>query len=158
MCGRRCRPLFPARGKQGNPSLSPAYFRTSRKTAVKPPIPRVCGQIRRVFSKLTDTVFRIPNESSAARNDTPPHPLSGERYRANCRYAFRLLRVHRGRLCSNQLLFNQAVYIFLDGVFAHTDSVANRFVAWMALKCFPVLAVHVLVRCLRLRAVFVGFP
>lgn len=55
---------------------------------------------------------------------------------------FAFLRVHRGRLCSNQLLFNQAVYIFLDGVFAHTDSVANRFVAWMALKCFPVLAVH----------------
>ena len=29
LCGRRCRPLCPARGKQGNPSLSPAYFRTA---------------------------------------------------------------------------------------------------------------------------------
>lgn len=88
LCGRRCRPLFPARGNQGNPSLSPAYFRTSRKTAVKPPIFRVYSHIRRFFSKLTDTVFHIPNESSAARNDTPPHPLSGERYKANCRCAF----------------------------------------------------------------------
>ena len=29
LCGRRCRPLCPARGEQGNPSLSPAYFRTA---------------------------------------------------------------------------------------------------------------------------------
>ena len=29
LCGRRCRPLCSARGKQGNPSLSPAYFRTA---------------------------------------------------------------------------------------------------------------------------------
>ena len=51
---------------------------------------------------------------------------------------FSVLGDDGSRLGSNQLLFNQAVYIFLDGVFAHADSVANRFVAWMALKGFSV--------------------
>ena len=55
---------------------------------------------------------------------------------------FAFLRVHRGWLGGNQLFFNQPVYIFLDGVFAHADSVTDRFITRIALKCFPVLAVH----------------
>ena len=47
-CGRRCRPLCPARGKQGNPSLSPAYFRTAAD---------FCG-IRRNSSKTTADLCR----------------------------------------------------------------------------------------------------
>ena len=67
-------PLFPARGKQGNPSLSPAYFRTSRKTAVKPPIFRVCGQIQRVFSKPPDAELLRATVSAVARNTAPMLP------------------------------------------------------------------------------------
>ena len=74
LCGRRCRPLCPARGKQGNPSLSPAYFRTSRKTAVKPPISRVCGQIQRVFSKPPDAELLCAAVSAVARNTAPMLP------------------------------------------------------------------------------------
>lgn len=85
-----CRPLFPARRKQGNPSLSPAYFRTSRKTAVKPPISRFCGQIQRVFSKLPDTLFLRAVVSAVARNTALLLPQSGVLYSANCRCAFLL--------------------------------------------------------------------
>ena len=88
LCGRRCRPLCPARGKQGNPSLSPAYFRTSRKTAVKPPIFRVCGQIRRVFSKLPDAEFLRAAVSVVLHNTALTLPQSGGLYSANCRCAF----------------------------------------------------------------------
>lgn len=88
LCGRRCRPLFLARGKQGNPSLSPAYFRTERKTAVIPPIFCVCSQIRRAFSKLPDVLFPRVAVSVVARNTALPLPQSGVLYSANCRCAF----------------------------------------------------------------------
>lgn len=90
LCGRRCRPLCPARGKQGNPSLSPACFRTSRKTALKPPISRVCGQIRRVFSRLPDADFLRAAVSAVARNTALMLPQSGGLYSANFRCAFLL--------------------------------------------------------------------
>ena len=89
LCGRRCRPLFPARGKQGNPSLSPAYFRTSCKTAVKPPIFRVCSRIRQALAMLPAAAFLRPNGAFVFRNNTPPLPRSVEWYRADCRYALR---------------------------------------------------------------------
>ena len=55
---------------------------------------------------------------------------------------FAFLRVHRGRLGCDQPLFGQTVHMFSNGVFAHADSFPDRFVARMALKCFPALAVH----------------
>lgn len=55
---------------------------------------------------------------------------------------FAFLRVYRGRLGCDQPFFGQTVHMFSNGVFAHADSVANRFITRIALKCFPVLAVH----------------
>lgn len=55
---------------------------------------------------------------------------------------FAFLRVYRGRLGCDQPFFGQTIHMFSNGVFAHADSFPDRFVARMALKCFPVLAVH----------------
>ena len=55
---------------------------------------------------------------------------------------FAFLCVYRGRLSCDQPFFGQTVHMFSNGVFAHADSFPDRFVARMALKCFPVLAVH----------------
>ncbi len=63
-------------------SLS-CLFSCGRKTAVIPPIFPCLRSNSAGFSKLTDTVFRIPNRSSAVRNDTPCILYPDDRYRAS---------------------------------------------------------------------------
>lgn len=48
--------------------------------------------------------------------------------------------ISRGRFGSDQPLFDQAAYIFLDSVFSHADSVTDCFAIRMALKGFSVFA------------------
>jgi len=45
-------------------------------------------------------------------------------------------------LCEDEALALKAIYIFLDGVVAHAESVADGRVARMAFESFPVLAEH----------------
>ena len=55
---------------------------------------------------------------------------------------YAIFRNDGGRLDCDQAFINKTVHIFLDGVPAHADSIADGSVTWMALKIFSVLTVH----------------